>query len=97
MADTDRDEHGPVAGRTCVVCGEPAWYDLSSLRKKTGPELFVCPMHVASPDSVELSLLWRELSGIWREIVEQLPLWRIAYRCLEWLNAAYGRIWSTRE
>lgn len=94
MGDMDQDECGPVEGRTCVVCGEPAWYDLSSLSRESGPELWVCPDHVQSPEWLELSLAWREVG---RAILTESLLARIAYRCLEWLAAAYGRIRSTRE
>ena len=94
MGDTDWDECGPVAGRTCVTCGEPAWYDLNSLRRKPGPELWVCPDDVQSPEWLELSLAWREVR---RAILTESLLARIAYRCCEWLAAAYGRIWSARE
>lgn len=94
MGDKDQDEFGPVAGKVCVVCGEPAWHDLSSLRKKPGLELWVCPDDVQSPDFLELSLAWREFR---RAILTESPLARIAYRCLEWLAAACGRIVGTRE
>lgn len=73
MADADRDECGPVAGRTCVVCGEPAWFNL---RAKTEPGLWVCPAHVQSPDWLELSLALRALG---RAILAEIrpPLERV--------------------
>jgi hypothetical protein len=38
----------------CLICGEPALYDMSTLHRQPGAALWVCEEHVTHPDVIEL-------------------------------------------
>lgn len=93
MADRPSDDGGglpPLADvdsrPLCLICGEPALYDMSTLHRQPGAALWVCEEHVAHPDVIELQIALRELRQALR--AELGPL-----SCpLEWLAAGITRL-----
>lgn len=65
----------------CLICGEPALYDMSTLHRQPGAALWVCNDHIGSPDRIEVTLALRELERGLREAYD--PLFRLS----EWVLA----------
>lgn len=84
--DLDCEEERPV----CVICGEPALFDVSKMGRCSRSSLWVCESHIDIPSGVESEIVWRDLclavieALVWpRRVLERLAGW--LERLLAWV------------